>query len=337
MLERKRLILKMSLIIASLLINGLNSFFLPVPVLAQSKVQTPQKLAKDKIPNKAPNNATKLIYSLEMDETRNKDGQVITLAIDAVTIIHCPEPPMQVVVGNESAVAMKETLPTQTDIYISAITPDVVSNLVVEFKNSKSILHFRTTKVQGGPLPGTYTGEVFLKPHKTNSELALARNEVDRLNQEVAKLENSLTQAQKEANEKLALAVTQNSTDMLKLLEQAAFTNKSNNYAVEANIPGHKGHIRITQVSRMIPSSKGNIIIFAIENDSKDTHSLDFIKANNANLTTTFTSKKLTPGFFTYVAVLVDTASISNFDKEILFVVDSLPVKVRVSTFLNAV
>ena len=334
MLERKRLILKISLITASLLINLLNSF--PLPVLAQSKAQTEKQGQLKNKPLK-PTSSPKLTYSLEMDETRNKDGEVITLAIDAVTVIHCPEPPRQVVVGNETAVDMKETLPTQTDIYITAIKPDIVSNLVIEFKSSKSILHFRTTSVVGGPLPGTYTGEVFVKPHKTNSELADARKEVDRLNQEVAKLQNNLTQAEKETNEKLALAVTQNSTDMLKLLEQAASTNKSNNYAVQANIPGHKGHIRITQATRMIPSSKGNIIIFAIENDSKDTHSLDSIKANNANLITTFTSKKLTPGFFSYVAVLIDTASISNFDKEVLFVVDSVPIKVRVSTFLNAV
>lgn len=333
MLERKTLI-KISLIIFSLLINLLNSFSLPV--VAQSKTQGEKQAPLKNKPLK-PTPSPKLTYSLEMDETRNKDGEVITLAIDAVTVIHCPEPPRQVVVGNETAVDMKETLPTQTDIYITAIKPDIVSNLVIEFKNSKSILHFRTTSVVGGPLPGTYTGEVYVKPHKTNSELADARKEVDRLNQEVAKLQNNLTQAEKEANEKLALAVSQNSTDMLKLLEQAASTNKSNNYAVQANIPGHKGHIRITQATRMIPSSKGNIIIFAIENDSKDTHSLDSIKANNASLITTFTSKKLTPGFFSYVAVLVDTASVANFDKEILFIVDSVPIKVRVSTFLNAV
>lgn len=335
MSQRRNLTLILALILTSLVLNSFSSL-----ALAQSKVQVQAKAQAQKSQGKKADKPTlfrDLTYSIELDEVSNKEGEIVTLAIDAVTIIHCPEPPTQVIVGNETAVDMKETLPTQTDIYITALKPDVVSNLVIEFKNSKSILHFRTTTVTGGPLPGTYTGEVFLKPHKTNSELALARKEVERLNQEVNKLQNTLTQAQKEANEKLALALTQNSTDLLKMLEQAAFTNKSNNYTVQANIPGHKGHIRITQASRMIPSSKGNIIIFAIENDSKDTHSLDSIKANNANLITTFTSKKLTPGFFSYVAVLVDTASISNFDKEVLFVVDSVPVKVRVSTFLNAV
>lgn len=333
MFKKSNLTLILALILTSL---ALTSF--PPLALAQSKPQAQAQAQKSQgKKTDKPTLFRNLTYSIELDEVSNKEGEIVTLAIDAVTIIHCPEPPMQVVVGNETSVTMRETLPTQTDIYISALKPDVVSNLVIEFKNSKSILHFRTTTVTGGPLPGTYTGEVFLKPHKTNSELALAHKEVERLNQEISKLENNLTKLQKEANESLALAVTQNSADMLKLLEQAAFKNKSNNYAVEANIPGHKGHVTITQVSRIIPSTKGSIIIFAIENDSKDTHSLDSIKANNANLITTFTSKKLTPGFFTYVAVLVDTSTISNFDKEILFIVDSVPVKLKVSTFLNAV
>lgn len=316
--------LSLSVIISSTILNNYSLL-----VFAQSKSQKLNKEAQAKNKKTTP---TRLTYSLEIDDIRNRDGEIITLAIDAVTVIHCPEPPMQIVVGNEAAVAMKETLPTQTDIYITATKADVVSNLVIEFKNSKSILHFRTTTVAGGPLPGSYTGEVFVKPHKTNSELAQTRKEVERLNQEVVKLQNNLTQAQKEANEKLAQALTQNNTDLLKMLEQAAFRDKAvNSKPIELATPGHRGHVSITQVSRMIPSSKGNIVIFAVENDSRDTHSLDSIGSTNAKILTTFEKKTLTPGIYTYVAVLIDTTNTSNFDKEILFIVDSVPVKVRIS------
>lgn len=306
--------LTLTLIILSLL-NSLN-----LEVLAQAQ--------KTKSTNKTTPPA-KLSYSLDIDIS-NRESEVITLAIDAVTVIHCPEAPTQVVVGNETAVAMKETLPSQTDIYITATKADVVSNLVIEFKKAKSIIHFRTKKVEGGPLPGSYTGEIYLKPDKVNSELAETQKEVQKLNQQVTKLQAELTQAQKDANEKLAQALTQNSTDLLKLLEQAAIRDKLlSTKPIEANLPNSRGHIKISQVSHMLPSSKGNIVIFSLENDSKDSHSLDGVKSNGATVLTTFASKNLTPGIYTYIAVLIDPSN--NFDKEVLFIVDTVPVKVKIT------
>ena len=119
---RKILVLGLTLLTANLVLN-----IFSLSALAQSKIQgqsqpQSQSQGKNKATNKTSSSApAKLIYSLEIDDIRNKDGEIITLAIDAVTIIHCPEAPMQVILGNETAVAMKETLPTQTDIYISAI------------------------------------------------------------------------------------------------------------------------------------------------------------------------------------------------------------------------
>lgn len=308
------------IILIVLLLNSLSSS-LETEVLAQNKAKS----------NK-PTPSSRLSYSLDIDIS-NRETEVITLALDAITIIHCPEPPTQVLVGNETSVAMKETLPSQTDIYITAVKPDVVSNLVIEFKHAKSVIHFRTRNVEGGPLPGTYTGEVFVKPNKVNSELAETQKEVQKLNQQVTKLQAELTQAQKDANEKLAQALTQNSTDLLKLLEQAAIRDKLiATKPIEANLPNsHKGHIKITQVSHMLPSSKGNIVIFSLENDSKDSHSLDAVKSNDATVLTTFTSKSLTPGIYTYIAVLIDASNSTTFDKEVLFIVDTVPVKVKIT------
>lgn len=312
-MKRTKLTLTLTLIFLSLL-NSLNP-----EVLAQVKSKTTNKTTPP----------AKLSYSLDIDIS-NRESEVITLAIDAVTVIHCPEAPTQVVVGNETAVAMKETLPTQTDIYITATKADVVSNLVIEFKHAKSIIHFRTTNVAGGPLPGTYTGEVFVKPNKVNSELVEVRKELDKSNEKINKLQAELTQVQKDANEKLAQALTQNSTDLLKLLEQAAIRDKLiSTKPIEANLPNSRGHIKISQVSHMLPSSKGNIVIFSLENDSKDSHSLDGVKSNGATVLTTFASKNLTPGIYTYIAVLIDPSN--NFDKEVLFIVDTIPVKVKIT------
>ena len=292
--------------------------------------------------------ATVQPFSLEIDDNATRRGVMITLAVNSFTIIRCPKPPLQIIPGNEEAVVWRETLPGQTDLYISATIPNVTSNLILEFENAKSIVYFQTIGSIGGSRPGSYTQEVMLKPIVFKQELSESQGQIQKLNDEITKLKQQLVEKDKQADEKLTVATSQASNqsdlDSLKTLEQAVYLGKLN--TVEANIVGHKGHIRISQATRLIRTAKGSIVIFAVENTSKDIHSIDFVRSSNNKILTTFTNGKALPASLTtYLAVLVqdtftnstspNNTSNTNLSaqeiKEIVFVINGVSVTAKFS------
>lgn len=307
-----------------------------------SNAQGKSKVAKPGVPP-----STIQPFALEIDDNATRRGVVITLAVNSFTIIRCPKPPLQVVPGNEEAVVWRETLPGQTDLYISATVPGITSNLIIEFENAKSIIYFQTVGSIGGSRPGSYTQEVMLTPSIFKQELTDSQAKVKTLNEEIIKLKQQLLEKDKQSDEKVSAASLQTSNqsdlDLLKMLEQAVYLGKLN--TVEANIPSHKGHIKISQASRLIKTGKGQIVIFLVENTGKDIHSIDFIKSSNSKILTTFTSGKALPaGLTTYIAVLVEDnfsnstnlnnqvnpSNLTNL-REVIFVINGVSVTAKFS------
>lgn len=278
-------------------------------------------------------------FTLEIDDVANKRGVMITVAVDAFTIIRCPKPPVQVIVGNEQAVVLQETLPTQTDVYIAGRIPGVASNLILEFEDGQSIVHFQTISVTGGPRPGTYTQEVVLKPTSFKRELKDTTNQIETLTNEVDKLKAQLVEKEKQLSDKEQQKVVtiskENKLATLKLLEQATYLGKLN--TVEANLgAAHKGHIKVSQASRVLRMGENNTIavLFAIDNTGKDNHFLEFVRANNSNaqvISTLDGARRLSVGT-SYVAVLIEDSSNSLTPiKEVVFVINGASVTVKIS------
>lgn len=325
---------------------------------SNSNGQVSKKAAKPALPP-----STVQPFTLEIDDTATRRGVMITLAVNSFTVIRCPKAPLQIVPGNEESVVWRETLPGQTDIYITATVPNITSNLILEFDNGKSIVYFQTVGSISGSKPGTYTQEVILKPSLLKQELSDSQAQIVKLNSEIATLKQQALDKDKELKEKVDTATNQASNqsdlELLKMLESAVYLGKLN--TVEASIPNHKGHIRISQASRLIRTAKGNVVIFGIENIGKDPHSIDVVRSGSGKILTTFVSGKAIPAnLTTYVAVLIENAqdndsvglnssnssnSGSNADnfnsvnkikpivetKELIFVVSGVSVAVKVS------
>jgi hypothetical protein len=341
---RSRLIKIIYLVIVSLIFTTSNS-----------NGQVSKKAAKPALPP-----STVQPFTLEIDDAATRRGVMITLAVNSFTVIRCPKAPLQIVPGNEESVVWRETLPGQTDIYITATMPNITSNLILEFDNGKSIIYFQTIGSISGSRPGTYTQEVILKPSVLKQELSDSQAQIQKLNTEVAALKQQVLDKDKELKEKVDTAISQtsnqNDLELLKMLESATYLGKLN--TVEANIPNHKGHIKISQASRLIRTAKGNVVIFGLENIGKDPHSIDVVRSGSGKILTTFVSGKSLPAnLTTYVAVLIENAQDSdsvglnssnsgsnadNFNsvnkikpivetKELIFVVSGVSVAVKVS------
>ena len=278
-------------------------------------------------------------FTLEIDDTATRRGVMITVAVDAFTIIRCPKPPVQVIVGNEQAVVLQETLPTQTDVYIAGKVAGVASNLILEFEDGQSIIHFQTISVTGGPRPGTYTQEVVLKPTAFKRELKDTTNQIETLTSEVDKLKVQLSEKEKQLSDKeqqQTVAINKdNKLSTLKLLEQATYLGKLN--TVEANLgTSHKGHIKISQASRVLRMGENNTIavLFAIDNTGKDNHFLEFVRTNNSNtqVISTLDGARRLPVGTSYVAVLIEDSSNSlTPTKEVVFVINGASITVKIS------
>jgi hypothetical protein len=278
-------------------------------------------------------------FTLEIDDTATRRGVMITVAVDAFTIIRCPKPPVQVIVGNEQAVILQETLPTQTDVYIAGRIAGVASNLILEFEDGQSIIHFQTISVTGGPRPGTYTQEVVLKPTAFKRELKDTTNQIETLTSEVDKLKVQLSEKEKQLSDKeQQQTVTINKESKLstlKLLEQATYLGKLN--TVEANLgTSHKGHIKISQASRVLRMGENNTIavLFAIDSTGKDNHFLEFVRTNSSNtqVISTLDGARRLPLGTSYVAVLIEDSSNSlTPTKEVVFVINGASVTVKIS------
>jgi hypothetical protein len=278
-------------------------------------------------------------FTLEIDDTATRRGVMITVAVDAFTIIRCPKPPVQVIVGNEQAVVLQETLPTQTDVYIAARIAGVASNLILEFEDGQSIIHFQTISVTGGPRPGTYTQEVVLKPTAFKRELKDTTNQIESLSSEVDKLKAQLSEKEKQLSDKeqqQTITINKESKlSTLKLLEQATYLGKLN--TVEANLgTSHKGHIKISQASRVLRMGENNTIavLFAIDNTGKDNHFLEFVRTNSSNtqVISTLDGARRLPVGTSYVAVLIEDSSNSlTPTKEVVFVINGTSVTVKIS------
>ncbi|MFY9227687.1 MAG: hypothetical protein WAQ98_33750 [Blastocatellia bacterium] len=278
-------------------------------------------------------------FTLEIDDTATRRGVMITVAVDAFTIIRCPKPPVQVIVGNEQAVILQETLPTQTDVYIAGRIAGVASNLILEFEDGQSIIHFQTISVLGGPRPGTYTQEVVLKPTAFKRELKDSTSQIETLTSEVDKLKAQLAEKEQQLSDKeqqQTVAINKdNKLSTLKLLEQATYLGKLN--TVEANLgTSHKGHIKISQASRVLRMGENNTIavLFAIDNAGKDNHFLEFVRANSSNtqVISTLDGARRLPVGTSYVAVLIeDTSNSLTPTKEVVFVINGASVTVKIS------
>jgi len=278
-------------------------------------------------------------FTLEIDDTATRRGVMITVAVDAFTIIRCPKPPVQVIVGNEQAVVLQETLPTQTDVYIAGRIAGVASNLILEFEDGQSIIHFQTISVTGGPRPGTYTQEVVLKPTAFKRELKDTTNQIETLTSEVDKLKAQLSEKEKQLSDKeqqQTVAINKETKlSTLKLLEQATYLGKLN--TVEANLgTSHKGHIKISQASRVLRMGENNTIavLFAIDNAGKDNHFLEFVRTNSSNtqVISTLDGARRLPVGTSYVAVLIEDSSNSlTPTKEVVFVINGASITVKIS------
>jgi hypothetical protein len=137
---------------------------------------------------------------------------VITLAVDAVTAFHCPEPILKLFFGEKAGIGEAESVRGQNrnTFYLRPTKGGVVTNVVIEMQSSTVTLHLRTVKVNGGPRLGDYNGEVFVRFPGFKDEILQTREALAVIQKDLAacggEKEQALERAHRERDEAVATA-----------------------------------------------------------------------------------------------------------------------------------
>ena len=129
-----------------------------------------------------------LPFRVELGEGISKPGAVVVLAVMAVTVFHCPEPPMQVLVGDTTGLGLVESVDghDRTDFYLRPTKAGIRTNMWIEMPSATVHVAIRTVGVKGGAAAGDYHGEVFVRLPGFREKAESTRARVEMTEKELA-------------------------------------------------------------------------------------------------------------------------------------------------------
>lgn len=207
----------------------------------------------------------------------------ITLAQGSTTIFHCPEEPLQFIVGDDVSLAVAqgdESGAAKYDLYVKALRPNVRTDFVIEMASGTVIVPVNTIAVKGGARVGQYNSEVYVRLPAYKDEIVKLREQVPELQQRAAEAELQAKRASAEAEQRLQEGLKQARerflADAMYLYESQLMLKPFKARAVQ------RGKIKLSQLSRAIRDKQGMWwATFKVEGkDSKNPLSLDNIEAD---------------------------------------------------------
>jgi hypothetical protein len=222
-------------------------------------------------------------YSLDVTEESTKKGLVIILAVEQVTIIHCPEEPRQILFGNSEGIDVSETKPGRTEIYLRPRLAQINTNVVVEMESGPIILYLRTIEIKGGAKVGQFTSEVVIKNSAYKESLVKAKDELEKANKEIVSLKGDIEKVSLELKEKNEHLCQEGKKDLVRIVETSLQLKEKRN-TVTVQIPN--GKAKVHQLGRMQRTNQGLLVNIAVENLGKDFISIDGISSQSGNIIT---------------------------------------------------
>lgn len=287
--------------------------------------------------------ASNIPYSLEVTEESTKKGLIITLAVDQVTIIHCPEEALQILFGNNEGMDVSETKPGRTEIYLRPRLGQINTNVVIEMASGPVVLYLRTVEIKGGAKVGQFSSEIIIKNSAYKDALVQARGELEKSKQENATLRAESEKLSGQLKEKTITACQEGKKDLLRIVETALQIKDKRN---TVSILG--GKAKLHQIGRMQRTSQGILVNIAIENIGKDYISIDDLTAQTGNVVTSgiTNNRKISPKSEINYSLLIEDSQNSpnttsnsgnnvteanNALSEITIVINQIPVKLKIS------
>ena len=192
------------------------------------------------------------------------------MAVDAVTFFHCPEPVLQLVFGDKEGLNVAESIESKdephnkNDFYIRPVKPGIVTNLLIEMKDTTVALQLRTVYIKGGPKLGDYNGEIFVRLPGYQDELIKSRTIITTIEHDLAECSGHI--------EELKRATARAQADALATVEQGAIQEALRIMSAGSK-PGKRAETkgtRVTQIGRSMRFQSGRWwAILEIENKGK--------------------------------------------------------------------
>lgn len=269
--------LKTSLLFSMIMMVLFNSVVFDNVVFAQSRNTNKSTKSNKAIVETSPINA--IPYLIEVTEESTKKGLIITLAVEQVTIIRCPEEPLQILFGNNEGIDVSETKPGRTEIYLRPRVSLINTNVVIEMASGPIMLYLRTVEIKGGAKVGQFTAEVMVKNSAYKEALIKTRDELALAQKEIVDLKSNVDKLSIELKEKNVALCQEEKRDLLRIVE-VSLQNKQKRNIV--SILG--GKAKIGQVGNLQRTSRGILLNIAIENTGKDFLSINDISCVGANI-----------------------------------------------------
>jgi hypothetical protein len=267
--------LKTTLLFSMIMVILFNGVVFDNAVFAQSR--NTNKSSKSSNLETSPINA--IPYLIEATEESTKKGLIITLAVEQVTIIRCPEEPLQILFGNNEGIDVSETKPGRTEIYLRPRVSSINTNVVIEMASGPIMLYLRTVEIKGGAKVGQFTAEVMVKNSAYKEALIKTRDELALAQKEIVDLKSNVDKLSIELKEKNTALCQEEKRDLLRIVE-VSLQNKQKRNIV--SILG--GKAKIGQVGNLQRTNRGLLLNISIENTGKDFLSINDITCVGANI-----------------------------------------------------
>ena len=133
--------------------------------------------------------ARSLPFRIEIGEGISSPSTEVILAVKAVTVFHCPEPPLQVLIGDTTGLDLVESIEAndRADFYLRPTRAGIHTNMWIEMPSATVNVGLRTIAVKEGATTGDYHGEVFVR-------LPGFREKAESVRARVAAMEKELNQ-----------------------------------------------------------------------------------------------------------------------------------------------
>lgn len=319
--------------------KGINLVIIVLCILFTCLISSSNTFAQKKKSTKssATEAITSLIpYSLEVNEESTKKGLVITLATDRVTIIRCPEEPLQVLFGNSDGIDLNETKPGRTEIYLRPRVAEISTNLVVEMASGPVILYLKTVEIKGGARVGQFTSEVIIKNSAYKEALIGAKEELEKANNNINKLKEEITGLEGKLTEKNVSECQESKTDFLRIVESITQFNQIKNIATVLN-----GKVKVSQIGKLQPVKQGYLLAISVENRDKDFIALEAVAVTGFEVLSTSigNSRKISPKaegkFCFFIEIpknsISPTENKENLPKEVTVIINQMPISLKIS------
>ncbi len=306
---------------------------------ALAQTQTKNKLKGVEASNNRASTKSSIIkvpYVVEIDGESAKNGSVITLAVNAITIIRCPEEPVNFYLGSSIGIdafqaAEFDKALGRNEIYVRPRVAGINTNLAIEFASGPIVIYFKIIEVNGGNNAGDFTGEVVIKNSHYKDLLAETKASLLASNKEAEKLKSRIQELEKQSLEKATSLCQEDKLTTLRLVEDAVIFTTKKNTIKQANVS-------VSQIGRVQKVKGGWIVSLAIENRSKDFLSLETLESPSGKVITSWTlPKKLSPKAETKMSVLIEDENLkdlketSKIPNELTLLLNGSPLKVKTS------